>query len=258
MSDFLDVLVQDALATVASGYYDNPKQTSIVTTSLTQAILQSRQTAVIAEVKGASPSAGTIRQNVEPASLAQAMVKGGAVGISVLTEPKHFGGSLANLVAVRQAVSAPILMKDFVVSQLQIAAAEKLGANVVLLIMAVFDRKYPQKNLSDLITDAHNRKLEVLLETHTSEEFSRAIKTEADLIGINNRDLGTLKTDLNVTKQILAEHSTNDKVVISESGISSAADMQFLRKSGASAFLVGSSVMRSADIEAIVRELVEA
>jgi indole-3-glycerol phosphate synthase len=257
MPDFLDVLAKDAQAIVAEGYYQSLPCVEQVQVSMREAILNAK-TAVITEVKGASPSKGTIRQNFQSAAVAQAMMRGGAVGISVLTEPKHFNGSLENLRLVRGAVGLPVLMKDIVVSPIQLEAAAKLGANLVLLIQAVFDRGYCSFELPEMIAKAHSNNLEVLLETHNQHEFTRAVQSDADLVGVNNRNLGTLQVDLNVTKNVLANCPHNGKVVVSESGVNTAADLRFLRECGAQAFLVGSSVMQASDVEAKVKELVTA
>jgi indole-3-glycerol phosphate synthase len=258
MTDFLDVLMLDAEETVKSGYYENVVSSRFISLSLREAIARSKVVPVIAEVKGASPSRGTIRQCFVPGNIAIAMVRGGAVGISVLTEPKHFGGSLGNIAAVRESVNVPILMKDIVVSSVQLDAAAKIGANVVLLIQAVFDRGCCELDINEMITKAHSKNLEVLLETHNSDEFVKALGTEADLVGINNRNLATLTIDLKVTKNVLANYSCKDKIVVSESGITSPADLRFLRESGAQAFLIGSSVMLADNIEEKVREFVNA
>ncbi len=260
MPDFLDVLARDAKATVASGYYESSKKAHLVKASLKSAITEEnahgKKAAVITEVKAASPSAGTIRQEVDAEKIAKDMANGGAIGISVLTEPKHFNGSLRNLSKVRSALSLPILMKDIVVSPLQLAAASRTGANAVLLIQALFDRGLCEESVGEMIADAHTRKLEVLLEAHNVDEFRRALNSDADLVGINNRDLGTLKVDLNVTKQILQKNPLEGKLIVSESGINGAADVRFLRGCGADAFLVGSAVMKSENVEAKVKELV--
>jgi indole-3-glycerol phosphate synthase len=258
MPDFLDKLAQDAKTTIATGYYESPKKATIVHASLKQAIAECTKAPVISEVKSASPSAGTIRENMEPKKLAQAMAVGGAVGISVLTEPKHFNGSLGNLSKVRQAVNLPILMKDIIINPLQLATASRMGANAVLLIQALFDRGYCQQPLAQMIGDAHARNLEVLLETHNLDEFRRAVSSDANLVGINNRNLGTLKVDLNVTKRILKKNVANGKLVVSESGICAPADLRFLRECGAHAFLIGSAVMLADDVESKVREFVNA
>jgi indole-3-glycerol phosphate synthase len=258
MSDFLDVLARDAKETIDSGYYETLKPTERVRISLRKAILDSKATPVITEIKAASPSAGIIRTNVKASEIAKAMAKGGATAISVLTEPKHFNGSLEALAEAREAVKLPILMKDIILSPIQIEAAPKIGANAVLLIKALFDRGYCEKSINEMIDGAHLFGLEVLLETHTESEFQSAIKTGADLIGINNRNLATLKVDLNVTKQILAENNPKDKVVVIESGINTPADIRFLRESGARAFLIGSVIMSTDNIEEKVKEFVNA
>ncbi len=258
MHDFLDVLGQTAKETVNRAYYESPRTSEKVPVSLKEAILERNSTAIITEVKGASPSLGTIRENFSPKHVAQAMEKGGAVGVSVLTEPKHFHGSLGNLTEVRKAVKLPILMKDIIISPTQVEAASKIGANAILLIQALFTRGYAECSVYEMIAKAHRENLEVLLETHNSEELCRALETEADMIGINNRDLSTLKVDLNVTKRLLEENDVGDRVIVSESGIHSAADVCFLRECGAKAFLIGSAVMLAEDVEAKVRELAQA
>jgi indole-3-glycerol phosphate synthase len=258
MADFLDTLAQSAKATIASGYYESLTEAVAIRVSLKKAIQEANHAPVITEIKAASPSAGLIRENIEPRSIAESMEKGGAVGISVLTEPTHFHGSLSSLVEARRTVKLPILMKDIVLSPVQLEAASKLGANVVLLIVALFDRGYCEFSLSDMIDAAHSKGLEVLLETHTAEEFRVAVGTRADLVGINNRDLATLKVDLNVTKKILEQNSTEDKIIVSESGVNTPADLRFLRLYGAQAFLVGSAVMLAGNIEEKVKELVSA
>ena len=134
----------------------------------------------------------------------------------------------------------------------------QIGANAVLLIEALFEKGYCEMSVDKMIAFAHAKGLEVLLETHTEEEFQLAVETDADLIGINNRNLATLKIDLNTTKEILEKHKTNGKTVISESGIKTKADLQFLRDCGAKAFLIGSSIMLTENIEEKVKEFVEA
>jgi indole-3-glycerol phosphate synthase len=258
MADFLDTLAQSAKATIDSGYYEALTEVATPRISLKKAILEAKNAPVITEIKAASPSAGTIRENVDVRGIAESMEKGGAVGISVLTEPKHFNGSLRSLVEARRAVKLPILMKDIILSPVQLEAASKLGANAVLLIVALFDRGYCEYSLSAMIATAHSKGLEVLLETHTAEEFRVAVGTHADLVGINNRDLATLKVDLNVTKKILEKNGAEDKIIVSESGVSKPVDLRFLRLYGAQAFLVGSAVMLAGNVEEKVKELVSA
>lgn len=256
MADFLDTLAQSARATLDRGYYEKLSEAPTFQASLKKAILEAKHASVISEIKAASPSIGPIRENVETCGIAESMEKGGAVGISILTEPKHFKGSLCSLVEARRTVRLPILMKDMILSPVQLEAALKLGANVALLIEALFDRGYCECSLSDMITIAHSKGLEVLLETHTGEEFRSAVRTEADLVGINNRNLATLKVDLGVTKRILERNSAEGKIIVSESGVMMPADVRFLRKCGAQAFLIGSTVMSAENVEKKVREFV--
>lgn len=259
MADFLDVLARDAQKTVASGYYNYEGETPVKRClSLKGFISQCKHAPVIAEIKPSSPSHGRLKEISSLRNVVSAMERGGAVGISVLTEPKHFGGSLSFLAEARIHTNLPILMKDIVVDPVQIETASKLGADAVLLIHAIFERGYGRIPLEEMVQLAHFHGLEVLLETHTKIEFSAALGTSADLIGINNRDLKTLKVDLNVTREILDGVESCGKIVVSESGIKSAFDIRFLRSCGAGAFLVGSAVMLAEDVEAKVRELVHA
>ncbi len=149
-------------------------------------------------------------------------------------------------------------MKDITVSRAQIEAAARMGGNAVLLIEPLFTRGYCECDIHSMIAYAHSHSLEVLLETHTEEEFLLALETEADLIGINNRNLKNMEVDLEATKNILARHRIRDRVIVSESGVQSPSDIRFLHNCGAHAFLVGSSIMRASDIEEKVRELATA
>jgi indole-3-glycerol phosphate synthase len=258
MVDFLDTLAMTARETIDSGYYEKLNEAPASSISLKQAILEAKNAPVITEIKAASPSAGTIREHIQASLIAESMERGGAVGLSVLTEPKHFHGSLRSLVEARKAVKLPILMKDIILSPVQLEAASKAGANVALLIEALFDRGYCECSLSEMIARAHSGGLEVLLEAHTAGEFRSAVRTQADLVGINNRNLATLKVDLGVTKAILERNRAEGKVVVSESGINSPADLRFLRECGAQAFLIGSAVMLADNVESKVREFVSA
>ena len=258
MSDYLDVLARVAQINIDDGYYDKVQPRESTRVSLKQAILGCKVTPIISEIKAASPSAGTIRKDVDASKVAKAMKRGGAAALSVLTEPKQFSGSLEALAQACKVVKLPILMKDIILSPVQIQAASKLGADAVLLIKTVFDRSYSEKTVDEMIAGAHALGLEVLLETHTEAEFLSAVSTGADLIGINNRNLATLKVDLSVTKNILSKNGSNGKPVVSESGIDTPADVRFLHKNGAQAFLIGSAIMSSGDIEEKVREFVNA
>jgi len=258
MADFLDVLARDAKETINEGYYEISTRISTPSVSLKKAILESKRIPIITEIKAASPSLGTVRKGFNPEEVAGAMENGGAVGISVLTEPKHFKGSLFSLIKVRKAVKLPILMKDIIINPTQLETASKIGANAVLLIGTLFERKYCECNLHEMIAQARSKNLEVLLETHNDDEFQSAINSNADLIGINNRDLKTLKVDLEVTKRILEKNDDHGKIVVSESGVKTPADLRFLRECGAQAFLIGSTIMMADNIEKRVREFVTA
>ncbi|MGB9842278.1 MAG: indole-3-glycerol phosphate synthase TrpC [Candidatus Bathyarchaeales archaeon] len=258
MPDYLDMLAQTAKETIQSGYYNITDATATSKLSLRKAILEAENAPVIAEIKPASPSAGIIRKDMNVRSITRGIEKGGAVGISVLTEPKHFNGTLHLLAEARKTSRLPILMKDIILSPLQLDAASKVGADAVLLIAALFERGYCDHGIQDMIARAHALGLEVLLETHTEAEFRSAVRTQADLVGINNRDLATLKVDLNTTKEILQHNRPEGKIVVSESGIKTPADVRFLRACGAHAFLIGSAVMFAEDIEQKVKEFVSA
>ncbi|MFW6117328.1 MAG: indole-3-glycerol-phosphate synthase [Thermoproteota archaeon] len=257
MLDYLDILAQEATKTIKEGYYEGGPYVEGVEESLKKAILNCKRNPVISEIKFASPSSGRLRDKAHPRKVAMEMEEGGAIGISVLTEPKRFQGQIEFISQIRGLITIPLLMKDIIVSQLQIEAASKMGANAVLLIQALFQRGYCPTSVQGMISYAHSRGLEVLLEAHTEEEFLLAIDTDADMIGVNNRDLRTLNVDLKVTERILTSHLPTEKVIVSESGINSAKDIHRLRQYGAQAVLVGTAIMRSEDIRGRVKELVE-
>jgi len=256
MGDFLDVLAVDAKRTIAEGYYQIDYKGPHSTLSLRKAIEGCALNPVISEIKRASPSLGPLRTGIDPAEVALEMEAGGATGISVLTEPVHFKGEVTSIRRVREAVRAPILMKDIIVDPVQVEAAFRTRADAILLIKALFDRDHCLWGLDEVIGHAHGLGLEVLLETHTDEEFRGALQSDADLIGINNRNLKTLEVDLNVTKRILESYDLEDKIIVSESGIGTPEDLILLRKAGARAFLIGSALMQSDDISGAVRRFV--
>ncbi len=257
MGDFLDILAKDAERTVDEGYYNTVTRYASSRVSLREAILKCTHAPVITEIKAASPSAGTIKTDFSTQKIAEAMQQGGAVGISVLTEPKHFKGSLKTFNEARKTVKLPILMKDIIISPIQIEAATKIGADVVLLIQALFDRGDCEFSVGEMIARAHEKKLEVLLETHNEKELCSAINSDADLVGINNRNLATLEVDLNTTKNLLEKNAINGKIIVSESGVKAPADVRFLHGCGAKAFLVGSAIMLEDDVKRKVKELVD-
>lgn len=205
---------------------------------------------LIAEVKKASPSKGIIRPDFDPAAIARAYEEAGASAISVLTDEKYFQGSLEDLKAVRRAVSLPILQKDFFVDPYQVCEARAAGADAILLIVAAL----PAPELREMFVLADQLGMNALVEVHTSEELQVALDMGARIIGINNRDLQTFETKLETTLE-LAPKVPADRVLVSESGIFTRADVEKLMSVGVDAVLVGEALMREADPGAKAREL---
>ena len=258
MVDFFDVLALNAKEMIKRGYYEVETHVTTTFVSLKKAILESKHAPIMAEIKAVSPSLGVIRKNVNVRDLAVAMENGGAVGVSVLTEPKYFGGSLSSFTKVRRSVKLPLLMKDIIISPVQLETASEIGANAVLLIESLFKRGCCEWDIQDMIAHAQSMNLEVLLEVHTEDEFRSALNAGADLIGINNRDLKTLKVDLGVTERILKRIDPEEKVIVSESGIKAPVDIRFLHEHGVHAFLIGSAIMMASDVEKKIKEFVMA
>lgn len=195
--------------------------------------------AVIAEIKKASPSAGVIAPSFNPVAIANNYERAGAGAISVLTDEQFFQGALSHLVEVRGAVSLPILRKDFILDEIQIAESVAAGADAILLIVAALE----QKQLVDLMQTARNYRLDGLVEVHTREELARALEADANIIGINNRDLATFRVDLSVT-ETLSEDVPDDVLFVSESGIKNKDDVVRVKACGVNAILVGEALMR--------------
>jgi len=195
--------------------------------------------AVIAEVKKASPSAGVIAEEFYPIAIAEDYELRGANAISVLTDARFFQGSLEFLDAVREAVSLPLLRKDFILDEIQIVESVVSGADAILLIVAALE----QTELVDLLKAAAERKLDALIEVHTHDELQRALEAGAKIIGINNRNLATFEVDLAVTEQLCRE-VPDEIVLVSESGIKTARDAARAKACGVDAILVGEALMR--------------
>jgi indole-3-glycerol phosphate synthase len=206
--------------------------------------------AVIAEFKRRSPSAGTLRERPGVAELVGAYERGGAAALSILTEGPHFDGSLEDLREARAACTLPILRKDFIVDPYQLHEARAAGADAVLLIVAALD----QPALLDLHDQARELGLDVLVEVHDRAELARANEVGARLIGINNRDLRDFSVDVERTFALL-EEVPNGVAVVSESGIATATQLRRLEEQGVQAVLVGETLMRSPDPEAVLAAL---
>src|SRR4051812_42881005 len=205
---------------------------------------------LIAEHKRRSPSAGAIRDGIEVGEVVRAYELGGAAALGILTEPFHFAGSLDDLREARMAASLPILRKDFIVDPYQLYEAAAAGADAILLIVAALDAH----DLGHLLHEARGLDLDALVEVHDERELEAALEVEADVLGINNRDLSDFSVDIERTYELLADVPAG-KTVVSESGFSHREQLEELERVGVDAVLIGETLMRAADIEAAVREL---
>jgi len=207
-------------------------------------------TSLIAEHKRRSPSAGTIREGVSCADMVLAYERGGAAAISVLTEERHFGGSLADLREARAATDLPILRKDFTLDPYQLYEAKAAGADAVLIVVGSLELD----DLAELYDLSHELDLDAIIEIYVEAELEAALEVDADVIGINNRDLVDFSVDLQRTYDLLADIPAG-KTVVSESGIRYREQIEELEQVGVDAVLIGEPLMRAEDPEAAVREL---
>lgn len=214
------------------------------------ALVTGERPRIIAEVKRRSPSKGEIRPDFHPVTCAREYLKGGAAALSVLTDEKYFGGHLDYLREIRKAVDLPLLRKEFIVDTYQIDEARVAGADAVLLIVAALSAE----ELGAFHAHATGLGLDVLVEVHDEAELSVAMDAEVDLLGINNRNLKTFETRLEISETLLSGLS-EEVAVVSESGIGNHEDILRLEAAGAKAFLVGESLMRQADVCEALRQL---
>jgi indole-3-glycerol phosphate synthase len=216
-----------------------------------RALRHPSQVRLLAEVKRRSPSAGEIRPGADPAEVARAYAQAGAAALSVLTDREFFGGGLDALKAVRAAVDLPVIRKDFVIDPLQVYEARGVGADAVLLIVRILS----DAQLADLLGLATELGMDALVEAHDAAELDRAMAAGATLVGVNNRDLDTFHTDLELCIR-LAPHVPAGITYVGESGIRTAEDVDRLGQAGIDAILVGESLMRQPDVGAAAAALV--
>lgn len=254
--NILKKLVNNSQAAIDDGTYDVDVNLEKSDKDFVQIINSNPHPTLLTEIKFASPSLGKIRTISDPASVAKQMISGGSKALSILTQPHLFNGSPEYFIKVREAVDVPLLMKDIMIDKIQIDAAEKIGADYMLLIQSLFDNGFLNE-IDEFIDYGHKKGLKILLEVHTENEFKKALETNADLIGINNRNLDTLEIDLKTTEKVL-ENFDSSRPILSESGIETPEDIQYLKKCGTKAFLIGSSIMKSDNIEEQVKRLVKA
>jgi indole-3-glycerol phosphate synthase len=248
MSTILDQILADKQIEVnelkekfSADFFQSQNSFSLPRVSMRESI-ETRGLGIIAEIKKRSPSKGELRPDLKVEDLAVSYTKGGAVGLSILTDQKYFGGTSEDLVAGRKVTSLPILRKDFIIDEIQLYQARAIGADVILLIAAALT---PTK-LKSLGKLARELGLEVLLEVHTLEELQTHLTPDATFIGVNNRDLKTFNVDIELSMQ-LAKHIPPEFLKITESGLKSSAEIKLLTGVGYKGFLIGESFLVSKD-----------
>ncbi len=255
--DFLREIIEYKLLTLSArkAYYQNLIKNMKPTGQkrykvFHKAISRPGEINLIAEIKKASPSAGLIREDFNAVKIAETYVKNGAAAISVLTEDKFFLGKFAYLAKVSENIKLPVLMKDFIIHEFQIYEGLFYGASAVLLIVAMLS----DYQLKELMQIAHRLGLDCLVEVHDDVELKRAVKAGAEIIGINNRNLQTLKVDLNNCLKLIPK-VPKGIVIVAESGLKTHEDIQRVKNAGAHAVLIGETFMRSPDIASKMKEI---
>lgn len=218
------------------------------------ALVDAEGPALIAELKKASPSKGLIKENFDIYEIARAYQEGGAHCLSILTDSKYFQGSYENLISISSEFDLPCLCKEFIIDPKQIAEARLAGADAILLIAAVLNNE----DLSDFREIAYEYGMDVLLEVHDADEMKRALELDFEMIGINNRDLNTFDVSLDTTSKLLSKfkYDLSGRLIVSESGINTRADVLILYNMGVKAFLVGESLIKQDDIRQAVFDLI--
>lgn len=241
------LLPLEAIKEVALGTMDKPRGFL----NAIQNKISLNKTALICEVKKASPSKGLIRDNFQPAELAKAYEDGGATCLSVLTDEPFFQGHMEYLKQARGACTLPVLRKDFMLDEYQVYEARAIGADCILLIVAALD----DFNIRKLFDLSYDLGMDVLIEVHNEEELERAKALKPELLGVNNRNLKTLKVDIQTSYDLADMMKNSDSILISESGIHTRDDIENLQKSGFNTFLIGESLMREQDVAGATKTL---
>jgi indole-3-glycerol phosphate synthase len=263
---YLNKLAENSYKAIDEGVYNNAKYDyrGHEPISMRKSILSCQHAPLITEMKFASPSKGSIVDtrkimSSSPNEIASKMVGSGAVGLSIVTQPYLFNGSPEYLGMIRKNVGVPLLMKDIIVSDIQIDSAKKMGADCLLLIKSIFDNNLAEGSIEKFADYANKKGVQVVFEVHEEQEFREVLKsfidTRQNLIGINNRDLNDLNVDITTTMNLLKKFDKQKHIIISESGISKANEIQQLKKAGADAFLIGTSIMESSDMASKLSEL---
>ena len=216
-----------------------------------EALARTDRVNIIAEIKRRSPSKGIIRDDFDAARIASSYAAAGAAAISVVCEEDFFGGSLDHLGEVREVVELPVLRKDFIIDEYQVYESAAAGADALLLITAILDDSL----LEDLLGLAQRLGLDAIVEVHSRDEMTRAVRAGATIIGVNNRDLTTFDVDLNASME-LAELAPRETILVSESGITRGSDIRRLKEAGFAAFLIGEHLMRADSPGRALRELI--